>query len=204
MAAKLPAAQKAERDMALFRLKLLHPSWTWDQLCVHLRELNPKWALGREAVRKIHKEMLDSVRVEITEAEKLEIFSEHIAGLRDLRSILGEQIEACQGGAKTVTDETTGKPVQIIVGPNPAAIIGAVRAIAALRHEEITLQQHAGLLPKNLGQFAIELNVSRTVEIFMHVMEQHLPPKQLRLVKDDLIEELRESRRREIAAPSEN
>jgi len=170
----------------------MHPTWTWQEIADGLARVNSKWKCASETARTRVRELRQTSVKNLTEQDRIESIAEHIEGWRELRSIAAQVILDCQAGATTVIDESTGKEELVTFKPQPNVIVGALRLIAELRVKEIELMQHAGMLPRHLGQLAIDIDLRRTTDVYIEVLQQFIPPKKLPEVESVLLKRLKE------------
>lgn len=111
--------------------------------------------------------------------DPVEIVVDHLMGFKDLRKLAYEVFEEAAGTSISTESGTT-----VTVGANSAARVGALRLAMELRVREISLRQETGLLPKNLGQLQVQLDVRRIFEDFGKLLQKHK-------VAPELVEDLR-------------
>lgn len=141
---KLPmdAVSVAARHARIRAMKLA--ARTWDEIAAEV-------GMSARGCQEAYYTWRDADKLELrqlAQEDPLEMVHEHIAGFQAIRRELG-----------ICADEST----------NESAKVGALKAIADLRQKEIDLLQAVGMLPKNLGRFAIDIDMrfieSKLVEL---------------------------------------
>lgn len=112
--------------------------------------------------------------------DPVEVVVDHLMGFKDLRKLAYEVFDEAAG-----TTISTESGTKVTVGANSAARVGALRLAMELRVREIALRQDTGLLPKNLGQLQVQLDVRRIFEDFGKLLQKHK-------VAPELVEDLRQ------------
>lgn len=132
---RLTAQETAARHGVIVALKLA--GWTVMEIAAQV-EMTPR------GVEMAYAKWRDADKLDLaTMAGKnpLDFIHEHLAGFRVIRRTLWD----CS-----------------LVATNDSAKVGALKACAEMREKEINLLQQVGMLPKELGRFAIDIDVHVT------------------------------------------
>jgi hypothetical protein len=156
---------KKHRQVVLLRLE----GRTWP-------EVSAEVGLALRTCQEAYKAWADEDKHELMGEDPEAVVHEHLAGFRKLRA------DAAAVYLEAAGFEIPGKDgaPSVKVGMNPSARVGALRLIADLRQKEIDLRQETGLLPRDLGRLAVQVDVRHWTNVIVGVLEKHgVPPEGL-------------------------
>lgn len=156
------AADTARRHEKIVKMKLdgMSASQIAAELELAQRTVELAWAKWR-----------DSEKHSLVEEDPLDVVFEHIAGFRQLRALAVKVFEECAG--TTIKGEDGS---ELTIGVNGPARVGALRLVAELRARELSLRQDTGLLPRNLGQVSIAVDVRYWTEQILTLFREYDVP----------------------------
>lgn len=137
-------------------------------------EIAAEVGLTTRQVRGVWAQWRDSEKELMVQEDPLDVVFEHVIGFKDLRSKANKVFDESAG--TIVTTEGGG---QIYVGANPNVRLGALKLLMDLRVKEIGLRQSTGLLPHDLGQVSINVDVRYWTEQMIAVLVKHDVPTEV-------------------------
>lgn len=141
-------------------------------------EVAAEVGISDRQVRKVWAAWRDTEKQSMTLEDPLDVVWEHVAGFRELRRKMHQVFHESAGTAV----ETDGGSV-VYVGGNLNVRLGALKGLLDLRVKEIQLRQETGLLPRDLGQLSVALDVRYWTEQVLSVLQRAE-------VREELIDEL--------------
>lgn len=159
----LTAKETSARHAEVVRLRLQAETLTWAQIAARV-------GLSERACRDAYKAWSDEDKGALTSDESVDVIHRKIAAFANLRQLVFEMIEAITVTACKECGKECGHVSQ------PATVIGGVRTIADLHGREIDLRQSSGLLPNDLGQIRVQLDIRAVTEAFIVVFDKYLQP----------------------------